>query len=210
MILNKIYFHIAQIGNYEKVCEEIFDSIIKSGILQNSVLYLSILGKNENIFNIESETIFKNSNINLGEFPTLEKIKEHSIKDIKNYNILYLHTKGVTTPNNLNIDDWRKYMLYFNVTKFKDCIDIIKNNDTCGVDLRKDPVLHYSGNFWWSKSNYLKTLPDFKNMPIILSERHKSEFWICSNQGKHYSMWDCGINQYEKHLYPYKENNYKI
>jgi len=116
--------------------------------------------------------------------------------------------KGISDPNNLCLIDWRNYMLYFLVEKYKICLDILKTYDTCGVDLRLDPVEHYSGNFWWSTANHINNLPEFKDMNIILSERHKAEFWICSN-GKHNNLWNCGINQMERHLHRYLENEYR-
>lgn len=209
--MNKIYFHICKINNYQKICDDVFQHIISSNIMNDSELYLSIVGSGDLIIpkNLNYIVIFISEDINVGEFPMLNRIKEDCLNSDENYNVLYIHSKGVTTPNNQNIDDWRKYMLYFNIIKYKDCLDILKNYDTCGVDLRDEPVLHYSGNFWWARSEYIKKLPSFEDMPIVLTERHKGEFWVCHNDGKHYSFWDCGINQYERHLYSYKESEYK-
>lgn len=99
-------------------------------------------------------------------------------------------------------------MTYFLIEQYHKCLESLKNNDTCGVDLRNDPAKHYSGNFWWATAKHINTLPEFKDMPIILSERHKAEFWICSN-GKNDNLWDCGINQFERHLHEYPEEKYK-
>jgi hypothetical protein len=209
--MNKIYFHIAKIGNYAQICDEIFSTLKLSGILNDSKLYLSIVGVEPdlNYFN-EYEIIYRNDDITVGEQPTLKIMYGDALKS-NNDNFLYIHTKGVTTPNNPCIDDWRNYMLYFNVIKYSDCVNVLKNYDTCGVDLRSTPVLHYSGNFWWAKSNYIKTLMNINDMKIVLTERHKAEFWICSSkEGKHFSLWDCGIDVYERHLYRYCKNNYVL
>jgi hypothetical protein len=206
--MNKVFVHIAKLGKYQLICDEIFTYIKNSGILNNAKLYLSIVGIGEIIIPIEHEVIYQNDNVRLGEFPILMKIRELSLETDEECNILYIHTKGASVPENECINDWRKYMLYFNVTKYKDCVSLLKNHDTCGVDLRKGPVLHYSGNFWWSKFSHIRKLPLISEMEVVLSERHKGEFWICSVDGDFYSVHDCGINQYERHLYRYEEKKY--
>jgi len=208
--MNKIFVHIAKLGQYQMICDEIFTYIKVSNILNNSKLYLSIVGVGDDVIvPIEHEIIYKNDNVRVGEFPILMKIRELSLNSEENCNVLYIHTKGASTPENECINDWRKYMLYFNITKYKECISILEDYDTCGVDLRYNPVLHYSGNFWWSKYSHIRKLPKFEQMKVVISERHKGEFWVCNVDGKFYSMYDCGINQYERHLHRYEEGEYK-
>jgi tetratricopeptide (TPR) repeat protein len=45
-------------------------------------------------------------------------------------------------------------------------------------------------------------------MNTVLSERHKCEFWVCADKGKHYNMWSSNINVYERHLHEFPESNY--
>jgi len=207
--MSKIFFHIAKMGHYQVICDEIFTYIIDSGILNNSKLYLSIVGVGDlKLPEIDYEIIYQNDNVGVGEFPILMKIREMSIETEEECNVLYIHTKGASTPKNECINDWRKYMLHFNIIKYKECVSILKDYDTCGVDLRKGPVLHYSGNFWWSKYSHIRKLPKFEDMEQVLSERHKGEFWVCNKDGKFHSMHDCGINQYVRHLHRYEERMY--
>lgn len=211
---NIIYLHITTINNYQQITDEIINSIIDSDLINNieqlSVVILGvkpvILPNHEKI-----KIIFKSPNLDLYEFATLNKLKEFSINTNENYNILYLHLKGLTSNNtNECINDWRRYMIWFNIYKWKDCLEKLETYDTCGVDLRNKPILHYSGNFWWSKTDYIKRLPNFEDLPIIISERHKAEFWLCSLKTDNYSsLWDCGIDVYERHLYRYEKNKYK-
>ena len=186
------------------------DVIFKSGLIDEvEKINVGIVGDKEVILPIDDKIniLYKNDNLQSYEFLTLQFLKDFC-KENEDYNVLYLHTKGVTLESK-PINDWRQYMLYFLVEKYEKCFDVLKNNDTCGVDLRKDPANHYSGNFWWAKSNYIKTLIEFNDMIVILSERHKAEFWICSGNGNHYSLWDCGIDVYERHLHEYSKNKYK-
>jgi hypothetical protein len=149
------------------------------------------------------------------ELPTLCKLYDFCI-NIPNSNVLYIHTKNVGKQINVCIEDQINYMLYFNITKWEKCINILEKYNTCGVDLRKEPVLHYSGNFWWAKAAYISSLPhpdDFNNLikyPNPLNSiRHNQEFWICyKNKNTHYSLWDCGINVYERHLHRFTPEHY--
>jgi len=107
-------------------------------------------------------------------------------------------------------------MLHFLVTNWKHCIKKLIEFDTCGVDLRDEPTLHYSGNFWWSKADNIISLPsptEFNNLikyPNPLNSiRHNQEFWICHNKNKRFvSLWDCGISVYERHLHTYPRELY--
>ena len=40
--------------------------------------------------------------------------------------------------------------------------------------------LHYSGNFFWFYSGYVKTLPEIVTLDI--KDRNNAEFWICSGK----------------------------
>ena len=52
---------------------------------------------------------------------------------------------------------------------------------------------HYSGNFWWANSNYIKKL----DMLSDSSERHAAEIWILS---------DLTVNSFE--IYNSRLNHY--
>ena len=47
---------------------------------------------------------------------------------------------------------------------------------------------HFSGNFWWANSDYLKNLP--KITTENYAELNRGEFWILSNTDKVYSIED--------------------
>lgn len=203
-----IFFHIATINHYQKIVDEIINLIIDSGLINDvDKINIGIVGNGfvDLPINNKINILYQDSNLELFEFKTLNLLKGFA-RENESYNILYIHTKG-TNSDTKPINDWRKYMLYFLVEKYNECFKILENFDTCGVDLRKNPTLHYSGNFWWANSNHIKNLPEFKDMGVILSERHKAEFWICLF-GKHYSMWDCGIDVYQRHLFEYPKNKY--
>ncbi len=212
---NIIYFHIATIGEYQEIFDEIYTQFVESNLIDNvETINLCIVGQGDlNVQLNDKIRIYQDSDVNSGEFFTLDKIKFFSDYSEENYKILYIHTKGVTTPDNQCIVDWRKYMTYFNVKQYENCLKLLDNCDSCGVDLVDEPALHYSGNFWWANSSYIKKLPTidkikFPKTPPILSIRHNGEFWIGMGNGNLKSLWNSNINVYERHLYNYPKENY--
>ncbi len=210
---NEIFFHIATIGNYQEVFDEIYYEINKSSLIDKiDKITICIVGKEKvRIPEDKKISIIKNKSIELGEFFTLDILKKYcdSINDEKS--ILYLHTKGVSTPYNKCIVDWRRYMTFFVVNKFEYCLKILKEKDACGVDLVNEPTLHFSGNFWWANSKYIKLLPDIKSIiksDNALTKRHNAEFWIGMNNGNLLSLWNSNINVYERHLHSYPQYLY--
>ena len=115
------------------------------------------------------------------EIPTLKLINYFSNQnsDIK---LLYLHSKGVSyNKDNINYSasmNWNKYMLYFLVKKYKRCIELLDSFDTVGCNYRNnnEHPKHYSGNFWWANTNYIKKLSISQ-----LQSKYDGEFWILSN-----------------------------
>ena len=114
--------------------------------------------------------------------------------------ILYIHSKGVRNAGNkLVTESWRKMMQYFLIEKWMSCIDNLSIYNTLGnnvvnmnsenfeeVSINNSHTIHYSGNFWWSKKSYVKTLP-YINIDLsknLFNYRFKAENWILSNYNK--------------------------
>lgn len=211
---SQLYFHVATIGNYQEVFDEIYQALIRS-TLRNFLnqINICVVGEGELKFPFDSKIKIHKGSVSQGEFFTLKKIEERSKQLEENLKILYLHTKGVTTPNNQCIIDWRRYMTYFNVERYQDCLDALNSFDACGVDFVEEPAKHFSGNFWWSNSTYIKTLPSIDeisnpNYPSILTTRHNAEFWLGMGKGKFKNLWSSNIPVFERHLHEYPEINY--
>ena len=51
-------------------------------------------------------------------------------------------------------------MLYCNCYNYKQIIGLLNDNNTVGTRYTTVTIgPHYSGNFWWASSKYIKTLP---------------------------------------------------
>lgn len=132
--------------------------------------------------------------INKYEFLTLNMLKQKSEILFPFYGF-YIHTKGVSyikhTVQQTDVGGkyWRDYMNYYNLTRWGDCMDKLIDGgyDLCGVKLRYETdgpayELHYSGNFFWFKSEYVKKLVPIDT--IDNTNRYEAEMWIGSAEPK--------------------------
>jgi transketolase len=114
---------------------------------------------------------------------------------------LYIHTKGVANGTDLPaIDEWRRYMTHFCVTQWRKCVEIISQgkHPVVGVDWREEPAPHFSGNFWWADGSYLASLKPARETPLVLTERHKAEFWIGTGRPYFSCLHDSGADVYHR------------
>lgn len=211
----KIFLHICTIGEYQKILDELTDNIISSGLLNAAnELNICIVGNNTiNKINNEKIKYHNVGNIDEYEFPTLQLIENMANQCDDNIKIFYLNGLGVTNNSNFKIS-WRAYLSYFNIICYEECIKSLDSYDTCGVDFRTSPVPHYSGNFWWANSNYIKKLPKIQTLnkhdsPRVLTLRHNAEMYIgMCDSIKPRILHQSSISQYERHLYEYHPINY--
>jgi hypothetical protein len=222
-----IFIHAAALG---RIAERLayFFRLIHSSELYNNVdkIYLCYVGNTGAFpFHIigcadpDNKVVLKQVSTDLGAFelPTQCELYKFCCEN-PNYNVLYLHTKGIFREENQCIEDWVNYMTHFCVNKWQLCAETLQTSRSCGVDLREWPVWHYSGNFWWGRADHIASLPaplefaDLNKYPNPLgSARHNQEFWICygSNGGEgHKGLWESGIHCFERHLHMYPLASY--
>jgi hypothetical protein len=200
----KIYgfYHVCLINDWVDIVTKQLNSLTESSLLsKTNSLFVSILGDKlqQNIFidlikdfdNIQ--IVISSPNILLYEEPILNYLKYLSENEY--FYCYYLHAKGVSiteenktwyhNSQDLNhlkncINDWREFMEYFQIYRFEDNVNLLDRFDTCGVNYCEEPSPHYSGNFWWTKSDYIKTLNE---LPKLTSQnRWLAEFWIGTNK----------------------------
>jgi len=204
--MNKItiFLHVCIFKNWRTVYNDIMKKIHESSLIEIS--NINVIYVNDKIFPEDAK--YKNVNYIYGgemyeyEYPTLKALYDFSINDTTNSNVLYLHTKGITR-NEITVHDWRNMMLYFNVEKWQDRIVELNEYDATGCNLSKGiqqglNATWFSGNFWWSKTEYIKKLKDPNNWK---SNRLMAEFWLGTQNGDFKCCHRSGINHYQK-LYP--------
>lgn len=156
-----------------------YTKIKESGLLDNTYrIFVVLVGDYAPIYKLELDN-YEKVDIILGNNPTGEMDSLRLLWDIANKytcNILYLHSKGVSRPHNENIEAWIAYMEYFSIYQYEKCLESLKYNDAVGVDFYTNPMPHFSGNFWWSNSDYIKQR---SNYDPTLSSDIKDERWYC-------------------------------
>lgn len=218
-------YGMSNIGRCQYIVDEIIKFIKLSKIYEDvDFIQLELVGDPDIHFEVEKGKInYNGSNCLQYEFITLEKIIKYANENPED-NILYIHTKGSSASKMGHethhvgvpfqwIEDVRRYQLYQTIMRYKECLNFLKTHDTCGAELIYNPVAHYSHNFWWSTSKHINTLVNPRDRPIIFDERHKCEFWICSNpNGKYKSIFNIyndyiGANNFSENLYLNKESS---
>ena len=135
------------------------------------------------------------------EFPTIKRIKYFSDSIYNNINILYIHTKGVL--NKEHSTEWRKYLEYFLIIKNDLCLNALNYYNCVGVnqqfyfDKINYKKNHFSGNFWWSKTSYIKNLPDFLNS----DDRYFPEHYLIGDFSLNDPRYYLSLHHTEQDLY---------
>lgn len=198
-----IYFHICCKNNWSEIVGKLLSDIKESGLYDNVTKIRCMLLTDKldlTLFNDPKiEIIGNSSDYSLYEQATINKLYEESLKE--DFKVLYIHSKGIrhngTKPS---ITDWVKYLTYFNIYKHDQCIELLEKHDAVGVNLINKPVLHYSGNFWWSKTEHIRKLG---LCPYV--NYNSPEFWVTSIKGQYKTVWNSGVDHYRRR---YEQHNY--
>ena len=165
---NICFIHSCNLYNNPYILNFMLETIKSSSLIDKlDYIYIINIGKpldyNQLTTNhYKINLINYSNNSEMFEFPTINLIHTFS-KFHNNTNVLYMHTKGASYEEEYDyIRDWREFMLYFLVEKNKFCFDCLDFYDTIGSNYLDHPRPHYSGNFWWAKTNYIRTLPSVK------------------------------------------------
>lgn len=140
----------------------------------------------------EDASLFENATMK--QVITFSKIHE-------NYNVLYMHTKGVSYKQDhyfyQGILSWINFMMYCLVDHSDKCVDLLSDYDTIGTNVREHDTnpLHYSGNFWWARTSYLRKLPI-----TIFKDKYDCEFQVLSKNPRFFNVWT--LNQMYQTVYP--------
>lgn len=158
-----IYYHIYAIDGVESIIDEQLNLIKKHFDFPYTLnVGISIAKENQSISHI-LKMVYNVRDIRAmgNEFTTLDLIEEDKKKFDDSDYILYIHTKGASKQNLENVISWRHLMNYFNIEKVKNIFKLFDKTDynTYGVLLGTAGKWKiYSGNFWWMKGDYIKTI----------------------------------------------------
>lgn len=193
-----IFWHICELNNWKEVVEDQYNSLFESGLLEKAdCIHLTFLGKSEDNINW---LLSKNKKLNLKNYSNnichYERMCLNSLGEWSKKNkalVFYFHAKGVSKIHQKeNVWAWRKMLEYYLIQNHNECIFLLNEYDTVGGNLcdignnmhdgspllisNENHKMHYSGNFWWSKTEYLsKLLPIPESIPL----EKDVNYWIC-------------------------------
>ena len=197
------FIHLCNLNNGMDIFNDQINYIRTSGLYDNlDYIFVTLLGdyiKIQDDYKIK--LIYYSSNPNEMEFPTIQNIKYFSDNINYNVKILYIHTKGVL--NKYGSYEWRKYLEYFLIEKHKLCLDLLKMYKCIGVNQQFyfDKINkyrnHFSGNFWWSNSIYIKSLDKLNKN----NDRYVVEHWLIGNLEKNDYRFFLSLNHTDNDFY---------
>lgn len=203
-----IFYHVYQHDNWFNLFREQYSKLMLSGLGHKADhVHIGINGNEEIEIPLPNFEIKHNNNPDLEETDTLKSLLAYA--EDNDAKILYMHTKGVSRPSQ-EVSDWRKMMEYFCIEKWQECVDLLDKHDAVGCNYQDDCYWgffpHFSGNFWWANSEYIRKL----NHSYLDSDfRYHREFWIGSGNGDLYEIHNSGLENHNHQRYPeeqYREN----
>lgn len=189
------FYHVCLINHWQEIVREQLDCIMSSGLYEASEhIFIGAVGAEEQLGLLSDllrqlpkiKIVSYSPNIEHYEFETLQMLKDKS--DKREFYGWYIHTKGVSWDKEnakayTGGTYWRKFMNYYTITKWEDNVANLKSGyDLSGTQIRTQRMspafkFHYSGNFFWFNSEYVKLLKPVQ----ISNNRWDAEMYICSN-----------------------------
>ena len=221
-----VYYHTFLVGNFKLLIHEQLLKLFSSGLYDACKnVYIGISSPDNNNTNWVLDLIKDYDKIvplvyeeNHAEKSTLRYLMDMATKG--DYYFYYYMTKNVATntgvKSNITHEQiiknelWRVHMEYNTINKWKECVSYLNEGyDAVGCNFRKDTHVgfhpHFSGNFWWSKSDHINSL----NHTYLYDEQMLgganallAEFWIGSNyEANLKEVFDCGtVAPYTKEI----------
>jgi len=204
----RIYIHTMDLPGGKEILEKQVDLLEKTGLLDlaeevNFMMHF----KEENYTWLEERMgdrlnvafhLFDEGYKDWYEATTMQQIQECAHGTDESYYVLCMTCKGLTHGPGGH-QNWRKYMEYYCVEKWKECVDKLEEGyDTVGAAYLPDPpYAFYPGTFFWAKSSYIRKCrrllpppeanfqPQFEGQP---HHRYDLECWIGSGNPNWYEM----------------------
>lgn len=176
-------YYIGCLGHYLSIVKEQMKCLVDSGLYaqtQKVIVFICCFNKNDtNLVGIieeydtEKKCVLITSKENLYEKFAINNFKEYIADDV--YYVYYFHSKAVTRAIDSVFDRRRKILNYYTLTLHKLNLELLETYDAVGCSLTNSPSLHFSGNFWWSKSEHVRNLPPSGNSYL------DPEMYICKH-----------------------------
>jgi hypothetical protein len=213
-----VYFHICQRGQWKRSLQMSLDKIVKSGLYDVvNVIRCGVVNDSgilipDEIFNDPKMKIIYEGLSHEYERPTLLHMRNSAEKDAEEMGYdtkyLYLHTKGIRwfgADQEQNVVDWIKLLQYWNIEKWRNALIQLEKYDTYGCNyINESYPPHYSGNFFWTKASYVKTLDNH-----IGDQYNDPEFWLLTKTSQVFNAFESGFEGMEHYHNVFPEELYR-
>jgi hypothetical protein len=186
-MINYIYWNICELNDWKKIVTEQYSNILKSNILNvTDKVFISFLGKDKNniqfLLDLNNKFVLDEFSTNLKHYERLclTSLYKNAINNKDSFNVFYFHTKGVSRPGNECVQNWRRKLEEKLMSNYLECLNFLKEYDVLGCYLANQGndakitaethKYHFSGNFWWSKSDYIKRLPSLEHIDLNIRQ----------------------------------------
>ncbi len=205
------FWHIGALGDWRRIVGEQYAKLRASGLYDASAkIVVGFIGGEAQLGQLLAAIredpkfdVFATARVQDYEFPTIARLWQEAQQRQGAFLCYYFHTKGasmVDTPLAAAANAWRVYMEYFNLEKWEDCVAALEDHDTCGVEWHGG---HYSGNFWWATSDYVRKLPDGARFwRENHDQRHAAETYVGTAIPRAHCFRDFVDNLYDNVLPP--------
>ena len=178
------FFHIACMGDYRNIVDELLSEIVSAGLDTGMDLwYIFACGGNKKdtvaVLELFARYSFKGNYriteaANDFEFPTLNALYDHCCKNQDDV-VLYFHTKGASRGT-INNKYWRRAMSYYVLGNWQECLGLLQDYDAVGYNWRNGL---FAGNFWWSNARVICRFAGFealiKDPFLVFNDQRSTE-----------------------------------
>lgn len=165
-----VYFHICQNGPWHIPFDMIMSAIKSSGLYDSCIEIRAGIVNDvgyiipDERFNDPKIKLVAHGPSSLYERVTLSHMWNYSKTDNAQY--LYVHSKGIghfagSDEHKKNcVTDWINLLIHWNIHHWRLASEKLMSNDVYGCEICNYPCFHFSGNFWWANSHFIRTLPE--------------------------------------------------
>jgi hypothetical protein len=168
----KFYLHTPELPGWDYVFADMVEKMATSGLIDAAdEINLCLNGNLDTMMPVITPLLeispkfvprHVSADASRWEWPSVNAIKtDCDGDDGKNHYIGYAHLKGLTRGNVEDpiAKDWRDYLVYWTIERWKTNVDRLSEGYAgSGVNWFDKPFPHFSGNFWWASSKYLRSL----------------------------------------------------
>jgi hypothetical protein len=147
---------------------------------------------------------------NIYEGQTLKLLYDNCCQG-DDFDVLYFHSKG-SVSNSVTVTTWREILNHYCITEWPTCLKNLQEVSVVGVNDATTRNIIMSGNFWWSKSEHIKTLPDPLRSDLYMGTQHECypnrpayrysfERWVLSNNPTIAYIVDTKTDHYDHYCF---------